>query len=169
MISNRPEIGQDMMRSCTALSVRANHRRVAIFFFALLGYFVGGLVLATRGEFSWYEHGMARFARLWLVLVPDLLQTSVIDKMPFQLTSEIAPRGYAGIWHLDLKSNGEYSVSDGIVPCAQGLLPGAEGLTTYLIWMCALSVLAWCFWFAFERRTYQIRQAFQKIPLSRPR
>lgn len=50
----------------------------------------------------------------------------------------------------------------GIVLRGDRLLPDAAGLATYLGWFCATLVLAWCFWFAFERRTYQIRQLVQQ-------
>lgn len=51
----------------------------------------------------------------------------------------------------------------GIVLRGRRLLPDAAGLTTYLGWLCALLVLAWSFWFVFERRTYQIRQAVHQV------
>lgn len=51
----------------------------------------------------------------------------------------------------------------GIALHDQRLLPDAVGLAAYLGWLGALLVTAWCFWFAFERRTNQIRYVMQKV------
>lgn len=52
-----------------------------IVFFVLSGYWVGGSVVAgfRRGSFSWGRYASARLTRLWLVLVPALLLTLVLD------------------------------------------------------------------------------------------
>lgn len=54
-----------------------------IVFFVLSGYFVGGSVLAAegRGSFTWRWYLSARFTRLWLVLVPAIALTAVLDSV----------------------------------------------------------------------------------------
>jgi peptidoglycan/LPS O-acetylase OafA/YrhL len=52
-----------------------------IVFFVLSGYFVGGGVVSKfrRNAFSWFDYGSSRLTRLWLVLIPALLLTLLID------------------------------------------------------------------------------------------
>ena len=51
----------------------------------------------------------------------------------------------------------------GIVLRGHRLQPNAAGFAIYLGWLCALLALAWCFWFIFERRTHQLRQALLQV------
>jgi peptidoglycan/LPS O-acetylase OafA/YrhL len=50
-------------------------------FFALSGFWVGGSVLRgfQRKGFSWREYGLRRGVRLWIVLLPALVLTGVLD------------------------------------------------------------------------------------------
>lgn len=50
-------------------------------FFALSGFWVGGAALAQRlgGTFSVREYSIARLTRLWLVLLPALALTALVD------------------------------------------------------------------------------------------
>jgi peptidoglycan/LPS O-acetylase OafA/YrhL len=52
-------------------------------FFVLSGYFVGGSVLRgrARGTFRWSEYLTARTLRLWLVLIPALILTAILDRV----------------------------------------------------------------------------------------
>lgn len=52
-----------------------------IVFFVLSGYFVGGSVITgmRRGTFSWSRYLISRLTRLWLVLVPAVLFTVILD------------------------------------------------------------------------------------------
>jgi len=52
-----------------------------IVFFVMSGYWVGGSVIAgfRAGSFSWGRYASARLTRLWLVLVPALLLTLILD------------------------------------------------------------------------------------------
>ena len=52
-----------------------------IVFFVLSGYFVGGSVIRgrARGTFLWSAYLTARCLRLWLVLVPALALTAILD------------------------------------------------------------------------------------------
>jgi peptidoglycan/LPS O-acetylase OafA/YrhL len=52
-----------------------------IVFFVMSGYWVGGSVIAgfRAGSFAWGRYASARLTRLWLVLVPALLLTLLLD------------------------------------------------------------------------------------------
>ncbi|ROQ06246.1 peptidoglycan/LPS O-acetylase OafA/YrhL [Rathayibacter sp. PhB93] len=52
-----------------------------IVFFVLSGFFVGGSVLSalSRDAFSWTRYLTSRLTRLWLVLIPALVLTAVLD------------------------------------------------------------------------------------------
>lgn len=73
------------------LLVPAGFAREAVgVFFALSGFWVGGSVLRgvqvraaagaqARGAFTWPRYLVARLSRLWIVLVPALVLTAVVD------------------------------------------------------------------------------------------
>jgi peptidoglycan/LPS O-acetylase OafA/YrhL len=69
------------------------HQAVMVFF-VLSGYFVGGSVLNAlqSNRFSWSNYGIARLSRLWVVLVPALIMTLILD----QLGAHLNPDAYAG-------------------------------------------------------------------------
>ncbi|WP_305789451.1 acyltransferase family protein [Symbioplanes lichenis] len=52
-------------------------------FFVLSGYWVGGSVINgfRRGTFTWSRYVSARLGRLWIVLIPAVLLTSVLDHL----------------------------------------------------------------------------------------
>jgi peptidoglycan/LPS O-acetylase OafA/YrhL len=52
-------------------------------FFVLSGYFVGGSIIRGRraGTFSWPVYLASRSIRLWLVLIPALILTMVLDRI----------------------------------------------------------------------------------------
>jgi peptidoglycan/LPS O-acetylase OafA/YrhL len=56
------------------------HEAVVIFF-VMSGWLVGGSVWRQlrEGRFSWRDYGTARLSRLWLVLIPALIWTEVVD------------------------------------------------------------------------------------------
>ncbi len=58
------------------------HAAVMIFF-ALSGFWVGGSVLrgVARGNFDWRRYAVNRITRLWLVLIPALLLTLLLDEV----------------------------------------------------------------------------------------
>ena len=56
----------------------AGHYAVVIFF-VLSGYLVGGGVLARREGFDLGRYATARFARIYIVLIPALLMTAALD------------------------------------------------------------------------------------------
>jgi peptidoglycan/LPS O-acetylase OafA/YrhL len=52
-----------------------------ILFFTLSGFWVGGAVIRSlqQERFSWLRYGINRLTRLWLVLIPALALTAVVD------------------------------------------------------------------------------------------
>jgi peptidoglycan/LPS O-acetylase OafA/YrhL len=56
------------------------HQAVVVFF-VLSGYWVGGSTLRqfACGRFAWRDYAVARLVRLWIVLVPALVLTAVLD------------------------------------------------------------------------------------------
>jgi len=54
-----------------------------IVFFVLSGYWVGGTVVrgVKRGSFCWSDYCTARMTRLWLVLLPAILLTQLLDRL----------------------------------------------------------------------------------------
>lgn len=56
-------------------------RAAVIFFFALSGYLVGTSVLKSSGQdrWSWGNYLLSRLTRLWMVLIPVLVMTAMID------------------------------------------------------------------------------------------
>lgn len=56
-----------------------------IVFFVLSGYFVGGAVLTSRNSFDVRRYTVNRLVRLWLVLLPALTLTFVLDGLARRL------------------------------------------------------------------------------------
>lgn len=58
------------------------HQAVVVFF-VLSGYLVGGSVLTAyqSGRWSWRNYALRRMSRLWVVLVPALVLTLVLDTL----------------------------------------------------------------------------------------
>ena len=70
------------------------HHQAVMIFFVLSGYFVGGSVIDAlgRGKFSAPRYALARLSRLWVVLVPALLLTFLLDAAG----KSIDPSAYSG-------------------------------------------------------------------------
>ena len=100
----------DLCRGLSALAVLAGHLRNAIFidfsqlnessfvekifyfttslghqavmvFFVLSGFFVGGSILNHKNNFKFKNYLVARLSRLWVVLIPALFFTALIDQV----------------------------------------------------------------------------------------
>jgi peptidoglycan/LPS O-acetylase OafA/YrhL len=128
----------DLLRGVSALLVCANHLRAAMFvdyaalkgnsvfiklfyfltglgaqsvivFFVLSGFFVGGSVVKRWQAFSFVDYLLARLIRLWVVLIPALLLTLVVD----QFICRVAPDLFAGADFATINSgpDGHYSSS----------------------------------------------------------
>ena len=70
------------------------HQSVLIFF-ALSGFLVGGKALSDmlNAQFSWPSYLLRRLTRLWIVIVPTLLLTLLLDRIGIWLTDGV---GYDG-------------------------------------------------------------------------
>ena len=77
--------------------------QAVIVFFVLSGYWVGGSVVAKfrSGTFSWADYTGARLTRLWLVLLPALALTLLLDRVGVALYPESSvyssPEQYEGL------------------------------------------------------------------------
>lgn len=58
-------------------------------FFVLSGYWVGGGAIRAmgRGSFTWSGYSLARLSRLWLVLIPAILLTQILDRVGSAINS----------------------------------------------------------------------------------
>jgi peptidoglycan/LPS O-acetylase OafA/YrhL len=89
--------------SATAYAVTSLGSEAVIVFFVLSGYFVGGSVVAKvrRGSFSWANYASARLTRLWLVLIPALALTFILDMSSSALMPHAdiitSPDSYGGV------------------------------------------------------------------------
>lgn len=79
------------------------HQAVVIFF-ALSGFLVGGKALRdiAKGRFAWDRYLLRRLTRLWIVIVPTLALTFVLDFVGLRLTGGA---GYDGRYY-DLFASG---------------------------------------------------------------
>ncbi|EDM29042.1 hypothetical protein LNTAR_14537 [Lentisphaera araneosa HTCC2155] len=61
--------------------------QAVIIFFVLSGYFIGSSVLAsvTEGKFNWTTYLINRMSRLYIVLIPILLITALLDHLGMNL------------------------------------------------------------------------------------
>jgi len=57
--------------------------QAVIVFFVLSGFWVGGSVIRsmTQQSFTWRRYGISRLSRLWLVLVPAVILTQLLDRV----------------------------------------------------------------------------------------
>lgn len=128
----------DLFRGLSALIVLASHLRAALFvdfytlaepsyfekifyfitslghqavmvFFVLSGFFVGGSILNHKNNFKFRGYLIARLSRLWVVLIPALFFTALID----QITNFYLPELIEGSFYKNLSSgpNNNYSSS----------------------------------------------------------
>jgi peptidoglycan/LPS O-acetylase OafA/YrhL len=130
----------DLIRGSAALLVCASHLRNALFldyhqvdkpnliqkvfylltgvghesvmvFFVLSGFFVGGSVLSQGKVFNWMQYLIARITRLWVVLLPALLFTFVVDLVVQRNFPELVSGRYYDIFHSVPKALTDYSTS----------------------------------------------------------
>lgn len=136
----------DLVRGVSALLVCANHLRAAMFvdyaalkqggllvklfyfltglgaqsvviFFVLSGFFVGGSVIRRWQNFSYRDYLLARVTRLWIVLIPALLATFLID----QLTSGLYPTLFTGVDFSKINSGPQEGYSTSFATLLQNL------------------------------------------------
>jgi peptidoglycan/LPS O-acetylase OafA/YrhL len=126
----------DVARGLSALLVVAGHCRAALFpplasisaptvienafygvtslggpavmaFFVLSGFLVGGSVVRAGERFTFANYAIARLCRLWVVLVPALLLTVIIDAA----TDTLAPGALQGKYFLQWNSGPDPGVA----------------------------------------------------------
>ncbi len=88
------------------------HQAVMVFF-VLSGFFVGGSVLRQAGTFSAKQYAIARLTRLWIVLIPALVFTAVIDSLVRSLDAGVLTGAYWNIWNSGPQSAESFSDSFG--------------------------------------------------------
>ena len=136
MHSNSSRISTlDLARGLAALAVCTGHLRAAIFvdygqleassifqkmfyamtslgheavmiFFVLSGYLVGGSVLKQKDKFEWLKYAVTRLTRLWVVLIPALMLTLVIDQVIQTYQPEVFTGAYSELWASGPSSEG---------------------------------------------------------------
>jgi peptidoglycan/LPS O-acetylase OafA/YrhL len=94
------------------------HQAVMVFF-ALSGFLVGGkaLVDISRRQFLWSLYILRRLTRLWIVIIPSIILTMILDTAGISLTHGT---GYDGRYY-DLYSSGPHS-NEGVDLCLSTLL-----------------------------------------------
>jgi peptidoglycan/LPS O-acetylase OafA/YrhL len=102
MFADYSEVDHDGV-TAIAYAVTSLGPQAVLVFFALSGFWVGGAVLAKaqRHDFSIRDYAISRLSRLWLVLVPALLLTVVVDFVGSRIFPSAAvyaaPSTYAGL------------------------------------------------------------------------
>ncbi|TFD37815.1 acyltransferase [Cryobacterium sp. TMT2-10] len=78
----REDASGDLLTQGALALFGLGHGAVLVFF-VLSGYFVGGSVQRsmTRGTFSVTSYAISRLTRLWIVLIPAILLTAILDWM----------------------------------------------------------------------------------------
>ncbi len=86
------------------------HQAVMVFF-VLSGLFVGGAVLRNRESFSWQTYSIARLSRLWVVLIPALVVTALVDWWLGSHAPEVLAGGHRAAWNSGPSPDEPYSAS----------------------------------------------------------
>ncbi len=74
------------------------HQAVMIFF-VLSGFFVGGAVMKNPHSFDLKKYALARLTRLWVVLIPALLITAIIDHFIGTYAPQVFAGFYKNLWN----------------------------------------------------------------------
>lgn len=104
------EAGSSIFQKIFYLVTGMGHQAVMVFF-VLSGFFVGGSVLSKRRKrkFSWMNYLIVRLSRLWVVLIPALFITAVIDMTLTVQFSEIFTGSYHLAWNSGPSPDAAYS------------------------------------------------------------
>jgi len=86
------------------------HQSVLVFF-VLSGFFVGRSVLRAGENFRIGSYAIARLSRLWIVLVPALILTAVVDHVIGILAPAALTGAFQQIWSSGPVSSDEYADS----------------------------------------------------------
>lgn len=85
------------------------HEAVMVFF-VLSGFFVGGSVVRAGGRFQWADYLLSRLLRLWCVLLPCLVLTSLCDHWLALNAPSVLGGAFAETWH-SAPQTGAYDAS----------------------------------------------------------
>ncbi|RYZ75088.1 MAG: acyltransferase [Lysobacteraceae bacterium] len=128
----------DIFRGVAALLVCAGHLRAALFvdhesvtnpgllahlfylvsglghqavmvFFVLSGFLVGGSVLRSRRKPNMVNYSLSRLTRLWVVLIPALGLTFIVDSLVLQIAPNVLNGGMHELWG-SVPAAGQHSV-----------------------------------------------------------
>ncbi len=107
MVDSEQLISKSVFAKLFYLLTSLHHQAVMVFF-VLSGYFVGGSVLGaiSKKRFTWSDYATARLSRLWMVLIPALFLTLLLDG----IGSNVLPEAYQGAFH-KLFNSGPSSLS----------------------------------------------------------
>ena len=74
------------------------HQAVMVFF-VLSGFFVGGSVWNAGKGFRWGPYAVARVSRLWVVLLPCLALTAIVDAIVMAVAPPVLNGALHEVWH----------------------------------------------------------------------
>ena len=86
------------------------HEAVMVFF-VLSGFFVGGSVLSRKDNFKFDDYLLARLSRLWVVLIPAMLFTAIMDQVMGGILPDLLTGEHLSILSSGPAPNGGYSAS----------------------------------------------------------
>jgi peptidoglycan/LPS O-acetylase OafA/YrhL len=98
-----------LLETLVYFSTGFGHAAVLVFF-ALSGYLVGGSILNNKAAFDWQNYFISRYTRLWVVLLPALVWTWLIDQQTQFLEPQLLQGRVTQNWH-SLPAPGEYSAT----------------------------------------------------------
>jgi peptidoglycan/LPS O-acetylase OafA/YrhL len=141
--------------------------QAVIIFFALSGFLVGGKALEDilNRRFSWSRYLLRRLTRLWIVIIPALLLTMLLDNIGLKLTGGIGYDGrYNSIYAFSPHSaDHSFSTLLGNLAFLQSIYVPAFGTNTPMwsltneFWYYVTFPLA--FWVGLGRATATVRTA----------
>ncbi len=78
----------NLLQKIFYFSTGLGHQAVIVFF-VLSGFFVGGSVIKAGQKFNISKYAVARLSRLWIVLVPALVITAIVDDFIYRYQPEV--------------------------------------------------------------------------------
>lgn len=107
--SDSNDAGTQALYAVTSIGQQA-----VIVFFVLSGYWVGGSVIKglSRGTFSASRYAIARVTRLWMVLLPAIVLTQVVDRVGAALAPNSDIYSGSDAYHTVIPVNGPLATLD---------------------------------------------------------
>jgi peptidoglycan/LPS O-acetylase OafA/YrhL len=98
-IANYADAGvTSVLQKLFYVSTGLGHQAVMVFF-VLSGFFVGGAALQNRQQFDPARYITARLTRLWIVLIPALLLTALLDFALMSFNPGVLDGAYRSLWN----------------------------------------------------------------------